>query len=216
MEAIGTSIGLAAGKQKVAVQGFGNSGWHFARLAHASGHTVVAVSDSKGGIYNPEGLDIPTLKKQKDTKGTLEAVGAKVVTNEELLALPVDVLVPAALENVINKSNARTVRAKLVLELANGPIDAEGDEILTKSGVKVLPDILANAGGVTVSYFEWVQNRSGDVWKEDEVHNRLKERIVAAGQAIVSRHLEKKCSLRTAAYVYALERLDEAARVKNG
>ena len=205
----------------VAVQGFGNAGQEVARLLHAAGYKVVAVSDSSGGVHDPDGLDIPALVRAKNERRKLGALycedsvgdqeSGRSLSNEELLELEVDLLIPAALEDVITRDNAAQLRARVVVELANGPTTCEGDEILRERGVTVVPDILANAGGVTVSYYEWVQNRSGDYWTEEEVHARLDERMCMQFHKILEIARDKDVSLRTAAYVLALERLGAAA-----
>jgi glutamate dehydrogenase (NADP+) len=205
----------------VAVQGFGNAGQEVARLLHEAGYRVVAVSDSGGGIYHEDGLDIPNLIAAKNRHRKLEALyceasvcdaaPARKISNEELLELDVDVLIPAALEDVLTEKNAEQVRAKVVLELANGPTTMEADAILEKRGVTVIPDILANAGGVTVSYYEWVQNRSGDYWTAEEVSQRLDTRMCKQFHAVLDLAERKGLPLRMAAYVLALERIGAAA-----
>jgi glutamate dehydrogenase (NADP+) len=212
--------GWDPGATTVAVQGFGNAGQSLARLLHADGYRVVAVSDSKGGIRSDDGLDVPVLADQKAQKRDLQAVysdghvgdtdDADDITNEELLALDVDVLVPAALEGVITEDNAKAVRAGWVVEVANGPTTTAGDAVLAEQGVRVLPDILANAGGVTVSYFEWVQNRQGLAWSLDEVQERLGTTMRTATAAVLDHADENDLDLRTAAYVLALRRLEDA------
>lgn len=216
-------------KLKVAVQGFGNAGFQVASLLHKAGHRIVAVSDSQGGIYKESGLDPSLLfetKHQKDSvislycQGTvcdtakLERDGAKIVTNEELLSLPVDLLVPAALDNQIHKDNASDIQAGFILELANSPTTFEADEILDKKETVVIPDILANAGGVTVSYFEWVQNRTGLYWKEKEVDDKLKEIMTQAFKDTWDLSLEKSLSLREASYTLGVKRLISALQAR--
>ncbi|NQT50191.1 Glu/Leu/Phe/Val dehydrogenase [Candidatus Kuenenbacteria bacterium] len=194
----------------VAIQGFGNAGMTMAELCSEAGYRVVAVSDSKGGIYNPEGLDIKKVVEQKKSTGGIKGIeGIKEIENAELLELNVDVLVPAALENVITGENAENVKAKYIIELANGPVTPEADDILAKNGVKSVPDVLANGGGVTVSYFEWQQNLSGESWTEEQVLNKLKEIIVPAFETIWQLSIEKQIDLRTAAFAVALERLNK-------
>jgi glutamate dehydrogenase (NADP+) len=208
----------------VAVQGFGNAGQHIARLLHADGYRVVAVSDSKGGVYKQEGLHIPsviyTKQQSREVKAVYcegsvcETVEAQSITNEELLALDVDVLIPAALENVITAKNAQEVRAKVILELANGPVNAAADAVLEQKGALVIPDILANAGGVTVSYFEWAQNNSGVYWELAEVHQRLK-RIMTREFSHVYHLMERYAtSMRTAAYIHGVSRLKETIQAQ--
>ncbi len=211
LEAERKRFGLPGGALRIAVQGFGNSGYHFARLAHRNGHRIVAVSDSKGAVLCESGMDPVAILAAKEREGQLRApAGGRAMSNEELLALDVDVLIPAALENVITKDNAASVKARCVLELANGPTTSGADAILEKKGVAVVPDVLANAGGVTVSYFEWVQNRSGYYWSEEEVHLKLKVAMDRAAKEVVDLKDQFKTSLRTAGYVSALQRLDRA------
>ena len=212
--------GWVPGETTVAVQGFGNAGQAIARLLYNDGYKVVAVSDSKGGIYRKEGFDIDSLIQTKNETRELkavycegsvcEAVDADVLDNEEILALDVDILVPAALSGVVSENNAGDLRARTILELANGPIDDAADAILAEKGVRVIPDILANAGGVTVSYFEWVQNRSGDYWSEDEVRKRLRTRMREQFRAVRDLAEEHDVTLRTAAYILALKRIGDA------
>jgi glutamate dehydrogenase/leucine dehydrogenase len=216
--------GLDPKKSSIAIQGFGNAGYYLAKFAHDLGMKVVAVSDSRGAIYSAQGLDPEHVMRVKNEKGGVNEVyaGGKVsddkeykqISNEELLALNVDVLVPAALENAITKENADKVKAKIVLELANGPTTPEADEILENKNVLVIPDVLANSGGVTVSYFEWVQNREGYYWPEDEVFEKLEKIIVPAFQDIYELMMEKKIRMRTAAFVHAVRRIVAAIEAK--
>ena len=204
----------------VAVQGFGNAGQAFARLAHADGYRMVGVSDSHGGIYSGEGFDVDSLIHQKNQTRHVEGVYCdgsvchliphQIITNQELLALDVDVLVPAALENQITAANADQVKARYVIEVANGPTTPQADERLARRGILVVPDILANAGGVTVSYFEWVQNKMGMYWKLDEVRERLKETMTREFDAVHARMKEIGTDMRTAAYAHALNRMGRA------
>ena len=208
----------------VAVQGFGNAGAIVAELLFNAGYKVVAVSDSKGGVYRREGLDIPSVRQFKDSTRTLKAVYCEdsvcsiveheTITNEELLALDVDILAPAALENQITEANARDIKAKAVYELANGPTTPGADEILREQGVVVFPDILVNAGGVTVSYFEWVQNRQGLYWTLEQVNQQLKQMMVEETERIWTIAQEQGTSPRTAAYVHALNRIGDAVQAK--
>jgi glutamate dehydrogenase (NADP+) len=224
LQGIRERLGLGTKPLTIAIQGFGNAGFHFARLAAEAGHKVVAVSDSKGGIFVKDGLDPVSVfevkRTQKELKGAYcqgsvcEIVDYRSISNEELLELDVDVLVPAALEGVITEKNAGNIKAKVVLELANGPTVTAADEILEKNGVQVVPDILANAGGVTVSYFEWVQNRAGYYWEVEKVHERLEKRITQAANEIIDIRDETKASIRTSAYVVALKRLNQAVEAK--
>lgn len=201
----------------VAVQGFGNVGFHVTELLHQADFKITAVSDSKGGVYVEQGLDpAKTLecKKEKGTIASCYCVGSvcdvkfgKSISNEELLELPVDILVPAALEGVINKDNAEKIKAKIVLEMANGPTTPEADEILAKKGITVIPDILANSGGVVVSAFEWEQNLEGEHWPLEKVNNSLKEKITMSAEAVWTEAQDKKTDLRTAAFIVALKNL---------
>ncbi len=208
----------------VAIQGFGNAGGILAELMFAAGYQVVAVSDSQGGIYAKQGLDIPSVWRRKEaTRGiqepycdgsVCETKDYDLLTNEELLKLDVDVLIPAALENQITEVNAPDIKAKLIFEVANGPTTSAADKILESKGIYVFPDILVNAGGVTVSYFEWVQNRSGLYWVLEEVNQRLKSRIVEEAEHIWAIARDLTVPLRTAAYIHAISRLGEAISAK--
>jgi glutamate dehydrogenase (NADP+) len=205
---------------RVAVQGFGNAGQHAALLLHQDGYRVVAVSDSRGGICNERGFDIPSLMKVKNESRALkavycegsvcEAVEADSITNEQLLEMDVDLLLPAALENQITADNAQRIQAPVIVELANGPTTSEADEILRNKDTLVVPDILANAGGVTVSYFEWIQNKSGFYWKLKEIHKRLHEIISHEFNVVFRLMTTHQCDMRTAAYAAALNRIGEA------
>ena len=199
----------------VAVQGMGNVGGIMAQLLHQAGYHVAAMSDSKGGIYNPKGLDVPAVERFKKQTGSLKNFpGAKPVTNAQLLELPVTILIPAALENQITGKNAGRIKAKVVFELANGPTTPEADVKLAKRKVIVVPDVLANAGGVTVSYFELVQNIQQYYWNEREVIAKLKPIMVTAFRQIWQRAEQLKVPLRTAAYVIALERIGQAIEAR--
>jgi len=224
LEALKERLGLGTKPLTIAVQGFGNVGYHFARLAAEAGHKIVAVSDSQGAIYKKDGLDPTSVYQVKQDSRELKAAYCKgsvceffdhdTLTNEELLELDVDVLVPAALENVIQKGNAPKVKAKAVVELANGPTSPEADEILFEKGIHVIPDILANAGGVTVSYFEWVQNRAGYYWEEAQVHERLKVIMDRASNEVAELYREHEADLRTCGYIAALRRINQAVQAK--
>ena len=199
----------------VAVQGMGNVGGIMAQLLHQAGYHVVAMSDSKGGIYNPKGLDVPAVERFKKQTGSLKNFpGAKPVTNAQLLELPVTILIPAALENQITGKNAGRIKAKVVFELANGPTTPEADAKLAQRKIIIVPDVLANAGGVTVSYFELVQNIQQYYWNEREVIAKLKPIMVTAFRQIWQRVEQLKVPLRTAAYVIALERIGQAIEAR--
>ncbi len=207
-------------QMRVAVQGFGNAGQNVARLLHADDYRIVAVSDSRGGIFNADGFDVPSLIHAKNESLRLQAVYCEgsvcqvvdneTITNAQLLELDVDLLLPAALENQITEENAARIKAPFIVELANGPTTSEADAILVENGTLVVPDILANAGGVTVSYFEWTQNKSGYYWTLDEVHQRLQTIMVSAFNNIYDLMLEKQTDMRTAAYAHALGRIGNA------
>ncbi len=195
-------------RPSVVIQGFGNAGSVMAELCLAEGYKVVAVSDSQGGVYDPQGLNIEKLIAHKQSTGhILGFEQGEKINNKELLELETDILVPAALENVITAENADNIKAKFIVELANGPVTPEADMILAKNGLKIVPDVLANSGGVTVSYFEWQQNLEDRYWSESEVFNKLKDIILPAFEQIWQIAEEKKIDLRTAAFAQALERL---------
>ncbi|WP_240231152.1 Glu/Leu/Phe/Val family dehydrogenase [Devosia lacusdianchii] len=210
---LAAELGLS-GARTVAIQGFGNAGQYFAQLAADDGNKVVAVSDSAGAIHKPDGLDVTALIAGKNAGRRVTdlaaELGATVITADELIAVDAEVLVPAALEEMITAANAAGIKAKVVLELANGPVTAEADKILADKGVVVLPDILANAGGVTVSYFEWVQNRQGFYWDLEEIHARLQKMMDREGRAVWNIARDRNVSVRSAAYIHALGRLSTA------
>jgi len=196
----------------VAVQGFGNVGYHYARLMQDElGAKIVAVSDSKGGIYSERGFDPKQVLVYKEKTGSVVGYpGTKKISNEDLLELDVDILAPSALENVITSENADRIRAKISAEGANGPTTPEADDILFKKGVLVIPDILANGGGVTVSYFEWVQDLANFFWTKQEVDQRLEGIMTRAFEGVWNMHNEKKVDMRQAAYMVAISRVVEA------
>ncbi len=200
---------------KVVVQGFGNAGSIAAKLLHSDGARVVGVSDSQAGVFNGDGLDPLKVLAHKDRTGSVKGYpGADTITNEKLLELPCDILIPAALENQIHAGNADRIKARIVAEAANGPTTPAADEILHKNGAFVIPDILANAGGVTVSYFEWVQGLYSFFWEEEEVNQKL-EKIMKRAFHEVHRTSEKyNVHMRTAAYVLAVGRVAEATRLR--
>ncbi len=207
---LATKLNLLPSETRLAVQGIGNVGYHFARLAHASGYKIVALSDSKGGIFSESGLEPISVHAWKEKHGSLvDFPGAKQITNAELLEIDCDILVPAALENVLTVENAAKIKTKAVVELANGPTTTEAENIFETRGIPVVPDVLANAGGVTVSYFEWVQNLARVSWKEAEVLAKLEPIIVENFAAIWKIKDEYKVNLRTAAYILALGRLEK-------
>jgi len=201
--------------KRVAIQGFGNAGMNAAKLLLVRGFTIIAVSDSKGGIYDLQGLNIDEVVKVKEKTGSVQNYSSgKKISNEELLTLDCDILVPSALSGVITGKNAGGVKAKVVLELANGPTTPEADRILHRNKVLVLPDILANAGGVTVSYFEWVQNKYNYYWKEEKVRDCLKEKMVTAFAKLWDSFEGKQYDFRTATYIHAVKKVLAAERLR--
>lgn len=230
LEKLAEKLGLRKQETTIAIQGFGNVGYWFAYFANRAGYKIVAVSDSKGGIYVPEGIDPESTLKCKQEKGKLaqcycvggvcDAGGGEEISQEELLALEVDVLVPAALEGVINRDNVQSVRAKTILEMANGPVTHEAGKALTERDVLVVPDILANAGGVSVSYFEWMQNLTFDRWTREVVNDRLKSLMERAFESVWRVYTDDKYrggdgwNMRMAAYTLAVGRVVEAMKLR--
>lgn len=199
----------------VIIQGFGNAGSNIAQILADKGYKIIAVSDSKGGIYNADGLFINEIVKIKnETDSVSNYANAEKITNEELLALETTILIPSALSRVITADNAKNVKAKIILELANGPITSEADPILKDKGIIVIPDILANSGGVTVSYFEWVQNNYGYYWDKEKVTKKLKEKMSLAFDNIWKKYKTNNFDLRTNAYILALEKIITAERFR--
>jgi glutamate dehydrogenase (NAD(P)+) len=208
-------MGRPVAGARVVVQGFGNVGSISAELMAQQGMKILAVSDKEGGIFNAKGLDLPDVLAHVAKKQPLKAYkNADRITNEELLALECDVLVPAALENVITEDNADQIKAAIICEGANGPTTAGADEILQQKGVFVIPDILANAGGVTVSYFEWVQDRGGYFWDEETVNSRLEKIMVTSFREVAERSEAHKVSMRIAAYIVAIDRVAKVHRLR--
>jgi glutamate dehydrogenase/leucine dehydrogenase len=200
---------------KVAIQGFGNAGGIAARLFDEAGAKIIAVSDSKGGIVNPRGLDPLKALKFKEKSGSVVGLaGTSRVSNQELLELKCDILIPAALENVITSENASRIKARIIAEAANGPVTPMADDILTRNNVFLLPDILANAGGVTVSYFEWVQDLQNFFWEEDQVNAKLEAMMKRAFQEVHETSKRHKVNMRIAAYILAIGRVADATLVR--
>lgn len=200
--------------RRVAVQGFGNVGSFVSKYLYEAGFKVIAVSDSKGAIYDPKGLNIPAVKKTKlATRSVINHAG-KQITNEELLKLDVDILIPSALENAIHKENAPNIKAKLIVELANGPTTPEADKILEDAGTIIIPDVLANAGGVSVSYLEWVQNRMGLYWTKDDVLGKLKQIMDDAFKEVYQFAKERDVSLRIASIGLAVNKVATAMKLR--
>ena len=200
----------------VAVQGYGNAGYFAAKLMEElAGSKVVALTDSRGGVYSEAGIDPDVAFEHKKATGSVSGLaGAKATTNEAILELDVDVLIPAAIENVITEKNAPAIKARIIAEAANGPTTPEADEILHANGRYVIPDFLCNAGGVTVSYFEWVQNISGFYWTLEEVHERLRDKMTQAFNDVHKMAEENKVDNRTAAYMVSVQRVAEVVRLR--
>ena len=199
----------------IAVQGFGNAGLNFAKIAYKNNYKIVAVSDSRGGIYSLDGLDIDAVIKHKEKTGSVQDFPeTKNIDNDQILKLKVGVLVPAALEGVITNKNMKQIKADIILELANGPLDMEATESLSKDKKIIIPDVLANAGGVVVSYFEWVQNLSHHYWSADKVQDELKEIIIPATDKVWLTSKKFEVNLRTAAYIVAVEKLVKALKLR--
>jgi glutamate dehydrogenase (NAD(P)+) len=208
-------LGIDINGATVAVQGFGNVGSVSAQLLSGTGAKIVAVTDWKGGVYNKGGLDIGKMLDYVRQHKTIDGFpGGEPMDNEQLFALEVDVLVPAALENQITMENAPSIKAKIISEGANGPTTPEAHRYLHEHGMFVIPDILANAGGVTTSYFEWVQDRHGYFWSEDEVNSRLEAKMVEAFNDVLQTSLKYKTDLRTAAYIVAINRVATVTRMR--
>ena len=198
----------------VAIQGFGNVGGYLAKYLRGMGMNIVAISDSKSVAYDLGGIDSAALEHHKKEKGTLAGFSAGALNPADILTLPVDILIPAALENAITELNGKDMRAKIILEMANGPTTLEADEILNARGVTVIPDILANAGGVVVSYFEWLQNMRGERWTKEYVFSELQKKMEIAANRVFDESHERGISLRDAAYVVALENLQSKTQRK--
>ncbi|MCX8053415.1 MAG: Glu/Leu/Phe/Val dehydrogenase, partial [Armatimonadetes bacterium] len=209
-------LNIDLSKATCAIQGFGNAGQHAATLfSNILGCKIVAVSDTRGGVYCESGIDPEAVIKHKLSTGSVAGFpGTRPVSNEDLLELTVDVLVPAALEGVITGENAGRIKARIICELANGPTTPEADEILYKNDVFVIPDFLANAGGVTVSYFEWVQNLMNYYWEEEEIHAKLDKKMTQAFADVLAMSLDYQVDMRTAAYMVAIQRVAEAMKLR--
>ncbi|MCX8082987.1 MAG: Glu/Leu/Phe/Val dehydrogenase [bacterium] len=209
-------LGIDLGYATIAIQGYGNAGYYAAKLAkELFGSKVIAVSDSQGGIFNKDGIDPDEAQEYKSRKSSVVNLpGVKKITSEELLELDVDILIPAALENVITAKNASSIKAKIVVELANGPTTPDADDILYKKGIHVIPDFLANAGGVTVSYFEMVQNFTMYYWSEEDVHTRLSDKMSQAYHSVLTAAKKYNINMRQAAYVVAVSRVVDAMKMR--
>lgn len=208
-------LGRQPAETTIAIQGFGNVGSWAGRLAHRAGYKVVAVADRKGCVYCGDGIDIDALALHRASTGAVKGfAGTEMLPRDDVLTLPVDVLIPAALGEVIHAENAEQIRAKVILEGANHPVTPWADAVLTERGIRIVPDILANAGGVTVSYFEWVQNLQHFRWTETQVNEQLEQRLVDAHRLVLTVARDRQCTPREAAFVIAVERVAEASALR--
>ncbi|WP_205683777.1 Glu/Leu/Phe/Val family dehydrogenase [Brevibacillus migulae] len=199
---------------RVVVQGFGNAGSYLSKFMHDAGAKVVGISDAYGALYDPEGLDIDYLLDRRDSFGTVTKLFTNTISNKELLELECDILVPAAIENQITAANAHNIKASIVVEAANGPTTLEATKILTERGILLVPDVLASAGGVTVSYFEWVQNNQGYYWTEEEVEEKLEKVMVKSFDNVYSLSQTRRVDMRLAAYMVGARKMAEASRFR--
>jgi len=215
VEVAAKQLNINPSEATVVIQGYGNAGSISAKILNEQGYKIIGVSDSKGGAYNLQGIDPSEILDYKTKTSTVKGFPkAEFISNKDLLELECDVLVPAALEGVITKKNANNIKAKIIAEAANGPTTPEADEILFQKGVYVIPDILANSGGVTVSYFEWIQGLYGYFWDEERVNRRLKKLIVKAFNEVLKIAQREKIDNRTAAYIYAVSQVAEAMKAR--
>ncbi|WNF38002.1 Glu/Leu/Phe/Val dehydrogenase [Bacillaceae bacterium IKA-2] len=206
--------GFSVENSRVVIQGFGNAGSFLAKFMHDAGAKVIAISDAYGALHNPDGLDIDYLLDRRDSFGTITKLFKETITNKELLELECDILVPAAIENQITEKNAANIKAKIVVEAANGPTTMKATEILTERGILLVPDVLASAGGVTVSYFEWVQNNQGYYWTEEDVEEKLEKVMVSSFENVYRLATVRKIDMRLAAYMVGVRKMAEASRFR--
>jgi len=206
--------GLDIKDAKIIIQGFGNAGSFLAKFMYDAGAKVVGISDVHGALYDENGLDIDYLLERRDSFGTVTKLFKNTISNKELLEKECDILVPAAIENQITLENAHNIKASIVIEAANGPTTLEATKILTERGILIVPDVLASAGGVTVSYFEWVQNNIGYYWSEEEVEQKLEEVMVKAFNNVYNTHISRKVNMRLAAYMVGVRKMAEASRFR--
>ncbi|WP_257000851.1 Glu/Leu/Phe/Val family dehydrogenase [Terribacillus saccharophilus] len=199
---------------RVVIQGFGNAGSYLAKFMHEAGAKVIGISDAYGALHDPDGLDIDYLLDRRDSFGTVTNLFKSTISNQELLELDCDILVPAAVENQITKDNAHNIKAQIVIEAANGPTTFEATKILTERGILIVPDVLASAGGVTVSYFEWVQNNQGFYWTEQEVEERLEKVMLKGFQNVYQTAQTRRVDMRLAAYMVGVRKMAEASRFR--
>ncbi len=199
---------------RVVIQGFGNAGSYLAHFMHQAGAKVIGISDVNGALYNEDGLDVEYLMERRDSFGTVTNLFRDTITNDELLKLDCDILVPAAIENQITSENAADIKAKIIVEAANGPTTLEATKIVTDRGILLVPDVLASGGGVIVSYFEWVQNNQGYYWSEQEVDTKLREMMVRGFNQVYELHRRRNVDMRLAAYMVGVRKMAEAARLR--
>lgn len=204
--------GMAVEGARVIIQGFGNAGSYLAKFLHDAGAIIVGIADARGALYDPNGLDILELLDRRDSFGAVTHLYANRITNQELLVKECDILVPAAIENQLTEENAPHIQAKLIVEAANGPTTYAATEILSKRGVLIVPDVLASAGGVVVSYFEWVQNNQGYYWPLEEVNAKLEQLLVDAFHKVYQTSVTRRVNMRLAAYIVGLKRMTEAVK----
>lgn len=207
-------VGIDLKGARVIVQGFGNAGSFLSKFMYDMGAKVIAISDVEGALYDPDGLDIDYLLDRRDSFGTVTNLFENRISNKEMLELETDILVPAAVQNQITIDNAHNINAKIVVEAANGPTTLEATKILTERGILIVPDVLASAGGVTVSYFEWVQNNQGYYWKEEEIQEKLREVLVKAFDNVYTTAQTRQVDMRLAAYMVGVRKITEAARFR--
>ncbi|MFS0560250.1 Glu/Leu/Phe/Val dehydrogenase [Terribacillus sp. 179-K 1B1 HS] len=206
--------GISIEGARVVIQGFGNAGSYLAKFMHEAGAKVIGISDAYGALHDPDGLDIDYLLDRRDSFGTVTNLFKSTISNKELLELDCDILVPAAVENQITKDNAHNIKAQIVIEAANGPTTFEATEILTERGILLVPDVLASAGGVTVSYFEWVQNNQGYYWTEQEVEEKLEKVMLKGFQNVYQTAQTRRVDMRLAAYMVGVRKMAEASRFR--
>jgi glutamate dehydrogenase len=206
--------GIELNKARIVIQGFGNAGSYLAKFMHEAGARVIGISDVNGALYNEDGLDIPYLLDRRDSFGNVTNLFPSTISNTDLLELDCDVLVPAAIENQITEENAPRIKATIVVEAANGPTTLEATRILTERGILLVPDVLASAGGVIVSYFEWVQNNQGFYWDEQEVDDRLRVMMIRGFNQVYEIHKTRNVNMRLAAYMAGVRKMAEAVRFR--
>lgn len=206
--------GIELSQARIVIQGFGNAGSYLAKFMHEAGARVIGISDVNAALYNEEGLDIPYLIDRRDSFGNVTNLFSQTITNDELLELECDVLIPAAIENQLTETNAPNVRASIIVEAANGPTTLEATKILTERGILLIPDVLASSGGVIVSYFEWVQNNQGYYWEEDEVDTKLRLMMIRGFKQVYDIHTTRNVNMRLAAYMAGVRKMAEAVRYR--